>query len=52
MRLIAGTSLKGMDNYTDSIRITEALVRAGYSSDELTGILGGNYLRFLGRAMP
>jgi membrane dipeptidase len=51
MKLSVGTSLKGMADYTDWIRITEALVKAGYSKEQLAGILGGNYLAFLGRAL-
>ena len=52
MKLSVGTSLRGMDDYTDWIRITEALVLAGFSKDQIAGILGGNYLGFLGRALP
>ncbi len=52
MKLTVGTSLKAMNDYTDWIRITEALVQAGFTGDHLAGILGGNYLRFLGRALP
>jgi len=50
MNLMIGTSLKGMADYTDWIRITEALVKAGFSEPQIRGFLGGNFLRFLERA--
>jgi membrane dipeptidase len=37
--------------YTDWIHITRALVSRGYRDAEVQGILGGNFLRFLRRAV-
>jgi membrane dipeptidase len=50
MKLSVGTSLKGMGDYREWIRITESLVLAGYGKKEIAGILGGNFLSFLRRA--
>ncbi len=50
MKIIAGTSLQGMDDYTDWIKITEAFVGAGYSDDQIKAFLGGNFLKFWRRA--
>jgi len=33
-------------------KIGNALTRAGYSEDDVAGILGGNWLRLLERALP
>jgi len=49
MNVRAGVSLKGMTDYTDWIVITEALVGAGFGDEQIKGLLGGNFLSFLGR---
>ena len=46
MKINAGVSLKGMNDYTEWIRITEALVVGGYSDKEITGFLGKNFVDF------
>ena len=50
MNVRAGVSLKGMNDYTDWIVITEALVEAGFDDGEIKGLLGVNFLNFLKRA--
>ena len=45
MNVRAGISLKGMNDYTDWIVITEALVEAGFDDGEIKGLLGVNFLR-------
>ncbi|MGD0658996.1 MAG: membrane dipeptidase [Syntrophorhabdales bacterium] len=50
MNVRAGISLKGMNDYTDWIVITEALVEAGFDDGEIKGLLGVNFLNFLKRA--
>lgn len=38
-------NLIGFDDYRDFPNITRGLVKRGYSDEEITGILGGNFLR-------
>lgn len=46
------TTPVAFDTVGDLGRLGEALTAAGYTSDEVTGILGGNWLRFLRAALP
>lgn len=41
-----------LDSVADLVKIGDALRRAGYSEDDVAGILGGNWLRLLERALP
>jgi len=41
-----------LDSVADLGKIGDALTRAGYSADDVTAILGGNWLRLLERALP
>jgi len=52
MNVRAGISMKGMNDYTDWIAITEALVGVGFEDGEMRALLGGNFLSFLRRATP
>lgn len=50
MNLTLGTSVGGLQDYTDWYKITEALVGAGYSEEEIRGLIGENFLDYLKRA--
>jgi len=50
MNLNIGTSVGGMKDYTEWYRITAALVEAGFSREEIEGLVGGNFLAYLKRA--
>jgi len=50
MNLTLGTSVGGMQDYTGWYRITEALIGAGYSEDQVRGLIGGNFFNYLKRA--
>lgn len=41
-----------LDSVADLAAIGDALTRAGYGQDDVTGILGGNWLRLLEGALP
>jgi membrane dipeptidase len=41
-----------LDTIADLPKLAEALERRGYSSDEIEGIMSGNWLRVLERALP
>lgn len=41
-----------LDTVADLGKIGDVLARAGYSEDDVAGILGGNWLRLLERALP
>ena len=38
-------NLDGFDDYRDFVNITRGLVRRGLNDEQITGILGGNFLR-------
>lgn len=38
-------NLVGFDDYRDFPNITRGLVKRGYMDEQVTGILGGNFLR-------
>jgi microsomal dipeptidase-like Zn-dependent dipeptidase len=40
-----------LEGYTDFHHLTRGLVSRGYGGEEIRGILGGNFLRFLQRAI-
>lgn len=42
-----GGGFEGLDDVTDYPKITEALLKAGYSPDDIAKLLGGNVLRVL-----
>jgi membrane dipeptidase len=41
-----------LDSVADLPKLAEALARHGYSADDIAGIMGGNWLRLLQRALP
>ncbi len=41
-----------LDSVADLTKLADALIRAGYSEDDISGIMGGNWLRVLRRALP
>lgn len=45
------TSVAGLDGWESWSNITAALLSRGFSSDEVKGIIGGNWLDFLERAL-
>lgn len=50
MNLTLGTSVGKIKDYTEWSKITGALVDAGYSDEEIKGLLGENFLTYLKRA--
>lgn len=47
-----GVTLKGLNDYTDWIVVTQALVRAGYDDALVRKILGSNFKSYLTRTGP
>jgi membrane dipeptidase len=43
---------EGLDTVADLSKIGDALAEYGYTSDEVAGVLGGNWLRLLRHALP
>lgn len=43
--------LDGLKNHAESIKITEELLRRGYSEDDIVKILGSNFLRILEKSL-
>ena len=43
---------EAFDSVADLEKLASALAQAGYSEDDVTGIMGGNWLRLLARALP
>src|SRR5258707_22059 len=41
-----------LDSVADLTKLADALIRAGYSEDDISGIMGGNWLRVLRRSLP
>ncbi len=54
--LDGGFGLEGspveLDSYTGVPRLGQALATAGWQPDDIAGLLGGNWLRWLARALP
>ncbi|HEY72099.1 MAG TPA: peptidase M19 [Thermoflexia bacterium] len=48
----AESAPSGLDTVADLVRIGPALNEAGYSEEDITAVLGGNWLRLLREALP
>ena len=48
---LAGLPSSVMPGYAEFAALEEALVRRGIKADDIAGMLGGNYLRVLGRSL-